>query len=391
MINSIPYLFFVFLNVLLLTYSIFVQTNRYDLFKIRFFCILLCIVFFGCRGFIGWDWYNYFVVFDEVPKITSKELWLYFSNTLMEPGYILYCSIIKFFTKNYHALTLVNTLIDLFFLHWFLKKYLPPKYYAFGFTLYFFFGGFYFETDLLRNARSFFIFLFSLKYIEEKKIIPYYFLNFVGLFFHLSSIIYLFVYKILNFNIKKSVFIVIFIVGNILFLFRIEFVKPIILFASNIIGGKLTYLVNVYFTEDVQSYGFSIGFIERNLVALMVIIYFNEIKNYDKAYNIFINSYFIYFILFFFFSEVGVLSIRFGLLFYYSYWILIPVIFDLIKSRFFKSVYLTFIISFFFLKMYGMTKEVNYLYENILINKSDYYRKKIDFEEFLNKSDDKKS
>ncbi|MEL1252633.1 EpsG family protein [Flavobacterium sp. DGU38] len=391
MINSVPYLIFVFFYVLLFTYSIFIQTDKYDLFKIRVFCIVLCVLFLGCRGFIGWDWYNYFVTFDEVPRITSKELWGYFGNTLMEPGFILYCSVIKFFTNNYHVLTLVNTLIDLVFLNWFLKKYLPPKYYAFGFTAYFFFGGFYFETDLLRNARSFFIFLFSIKYIEEKKTGSYYLLNLLGLFFHLSSIIYLFVYKVLNFNIKRSVFIVIVILGNILFLFRIEFVKPIILFVANLIGGRLTYLANVYFTEDVQSYGFSIGFVERNLVALMVLIYFNEIKSYNKAYNIFINSYFIYFILFFFFSEVSVLSIRFGLLFYFSYWILIPIIFDLIKSRLFKSVYLTFVISFFFLKMFGMTREINYSYENILIDNSDYYRKKVDFEEFLNKNNDKKN
>lgn len=391
MINSIPYLIFVFFNVLLFTYSIFVQTDKYDLFKIRILCIVLCIGFLGFRGFIGWDWYNYFVVFSEVPKITSQELWDYFGNTLMEPGFILYCSVIKFFTKNYHILTLINTLIDLVFLHWFLKRYLPQKYYAFGFTLYFFFGGFYFETDLLRNARSFFIFLYSIKYIEEKKIVPYYLLNLLGLLFHLSSIIYLFVYKLLNLNIKRSFFIAIFICGNILFLFRIQFVKPLILFASSVIGGKLTYLVNVYFTEDAQSYGFSIGFIERNLVALMVLIYFNEIKNYDKAYNIFINSYFVFFILFFFFSEVSVLSIRFGLLFYYSYWILIPIIFDLIKSNLIKSVYLAVVISFFFLKMFGMTKEINYSYENILINNSDYYRKSIDFEEFLNKNNDKKN
>lgn len=41
--------------------------------------------------------------------------------------------------------------------------------------------------------------------------------------------------------------------------------------------------------------------------------------------------------------------------------------------------------------MFGMTKEINYSYENILINNSDYYRKSIDFEEFLNKNNDKKN
>jgi hypothetical protein len=273
-------------------------------------------------------------------------------------------------------------------LNWFLKKYLPLNYYAFGFILYFVFGGFYLETDLLRNSRSFFIFLFTIKYIEERKILRYYFFNSIGILFHLSSIIYLFVYKILNMNIKRIVFIFIFIIGNILFVFNIQYVKPLIELASSIIGGKMAYLVNVYLIDDAKSYGLSIGFIERNIVALLVIFYFNEIKNYNKTYNIFINSYFIYFILFFFFSEVSVLSTRFGLLFYYSYWILLPIIFDIMKSKISKSIFIIGMVSFFFLKMHGMTKADNYLYENSLINELDYNKKKEVFEKFLNINDD---
>jgi hypothetical protein len=176
-----------------------------------------------------------------------------------------------------------------------------------------------------------------------------------------------------------------------LFVFNIQYVKPLIGFASSIIGGKMAYLVNVYFIDDAKSYGLSIGFIERNIMALLVIFYFNEIKNYNKTYNIFINSYFIYFILFFFFSEVSVLSTRFGLLFYYSYWILLPIIFDIMKPKITKLIFIIGIVSFFFLKMYGMTKADNYLYENTLVNESDYYKKKEVFEIFLNSNGDQKN
>jgi len=386
--NSLPYLLFVCFNVLLFAYSIYIKSDKYKHFFIRILCLSSCVFFFGFRGFIGWDWYNYFVFFNEVPKINATELIPYFSSTLMEPAFILYCSIIKLFTDSYHILTLVNCFIDLIFLNWFLKKYLPLNYYAFGFILYFVFGGFYLETDLLRNSRSFFIFLFTIKYIEERKILRYYFFNSIGILFHLSSIIYLFVYKILNMNIKRIVFIFIFIIGNILFVFNIQYVKPLIELASSIIGGKMAYLVNVYLIDDAKSYGLSIGFIERNIVALLVIFYFNEIKNYNKTYNIFINSYFIYFILFFFFSEVSVLSTRFGLLFYYSYWILLPIIFDIMKSKISKSIFIIGMVSYFFLKMHGMTKADNYLYENSLINELDYNKKKEVFEKFLNINDD---
>ena len=389
--NSIPYLFFVFINVLLMLYGILIKTDKNNLIFIKIVCLSTCVLFFGFRGFIGWDWYNYYVLFNDVPKIYSNELIPYFGNTLMEPAFILYCSVLKLFSDSYHILTLVNCIIDLIFLNWFLKKYLPLKYYAFGFILYFIFGGFYFETDLLRNSRSFFIFLLTIKYIEERKILHYYFFNSIGILFHLSSIIYLFVYKVLNLNIKRYVFIFIFIIGNILFVFNIQYVKPLIEFASSIIGGKLSYLVNVYFIDDAKSYGLSIGFIERNIMALLVIFYFNEIKNYNKTYNIFINSYFIYFILFFFFSEVSVLSTRFGLLFYYSYWILLPIIFDIMKPKITKLIFIIGIVSFFFLKMYGMTKADNYLYENTLVNESDYYKKKEVFEFFLNSNGDQKN
>jgi hypothetical protein len=385
-----PYLLLVSFYVFVLLYVVFVKTDKYALVVLKFACLSVSVFFFGFRGFIGWDWYNYFEVYRDIPRLGSSGLIKYFSNTLMEPAFIFYCSFIKVFSNSFHFLTLVNCIIDLIFLNWFLGRYLPQKLYFFAFLLFFLFGGFYLETDLLRNSRSIFLFLFSIQYIETRKFYPYYFYNIIGILFHLSSVIYLFVYRILNLKINKYIFVLIFLVGNILFLWRVSYIVPLITFATGLIGGKFSYLANVYFIEDVESYGLSIGFIERNIMALLVIFYFQKIKDFNKNNNIFINSYLVYFILFFYFSEVGILSTRFGLLFYYSYWILIPTIFELIKSKILKAIFIFGIAAYAFLKMHGMTKGDNYRYENVLFFKSDYNVSRDRFEIFLSKGDDEK-
>ena len=114
--------------------------------------------------------------------------------------------------------------------------------------------------------------------------------------------------------------------GNIIFLLQIQYLKPILSFLVSPIGGDVKYLVDLYFAdnENANFYGISIGYLERLLTTSLFLIYYDRIIRSAKYNLIFLNLYVLYFISFFYFGEIRIVTLRFSNLFTCSYWILYP-------------------------------------------------------------------
>ena len=374
---SLPYVVYLCFLFFLL-FGEFLQINRKEGTKIiRQLTIISFLVFWGFRGFVGRDIFNYFEFFQKLPTIWNWNVTA-FSELNFDLGFKAYALIIKSINSSFSFFIFVNALIDVILLNSIAKRY--SRYYVFFFIVYVVFYGYVFEMEQIRNAKSVLLFLLSLKYVENKKPFPYLFLNLIGISFHFSAWIYLPLYFILDKKIPAIVSIAVFIVGNMLVLFGIKYIGPLFSFiVAHMPAGEVQerlagYLLNTIYAS---SWGLSIGYIERVVTYILLFFVFrNKLQNSAKSNVIFMNLYFLYFICYFFFSEMNIAAIRLSALFVTSYAVLIPNMYGVLASKKEKAIVLSLLFVYMNVKFAAGYKWVEYKYENIIWNETNYKERK---------------
>lgn len=288
----------IILFIILFIFGIYDVFGSNKKLKRKFLNLTYVIVFiFLCfRGLLGWDWYFYYPSF-------MKGTYTY------EKGYMFFSRLIGGIYKNYSFYQSVMAFIDLSVFYWFFKKYC--KYPIITFAIFLSIQGLQMEVELLRNMKSIIFFLISFQFIEKRKIIPYMFLNFVGCTFHTSSLIYLPMYFILNFKYNKKVVIYFFVIGVVYYLSDIK----ILTYFLKFLKGGLQERIKGYLDYGVSFRGINYFFVERVIIFLLA--YFYERKNIIK------NSAYVWCFIFLFMPELPVFSMRIGILFIYSSWLIL--------------------------------------------------------------------
>ena len=279
------------------------------------FSIILLIGFLGLRGFIGWDWWAYYPSYNNLPGGFNYEI-----------GYEIWSNIFYKIGLSYHHFTFINTVADILILAYVLKKY--SKYPIFSMFLFLAVQGLSFEVDLLRNAKAVLLFIISIQFIKERKIIPFLILNILGMTFHISSIIYFPMYFILNRNYSRKIIHPLIILGNIYYLLDTKIFIHILEYMSYVlpaaVGGKITSYLSII----PQNYKLPIGtlYFERLVTFIMVFFFLHKEKNHREKENpyslIMENSFYIFYLIFLFTSEFFIASTRIGILFIYANWFL---------------------------------------------------------------------
>ncbi len=161
---------------------------------------------------------------------------------------------------------------------------------------------------------------------------------------------------------------VIFILGNVIFLLQIGYLQPLMLSFAEMVGGRLGVQIKIYFALDLysQPYGISIGYLERVMTFLLLIFFKDALIERSKHNIILINVYIVYFIIFFYFSEVRIAVERLTLLFIFSYWVLIPLLYQLIKQTTIKWAVVSMIIVFCGIKTASVSSNIFARYDNLL-------------------------
>lgn len=319
---SIPYLIISIFLLLISKIEICKKSLRSkDNICIIIFIILL--IFIGFRGFIYTDFVSYYPFYDDLFPLEYL-VWNIQQFENFEIGFVVYSTIIKTVSSDYHFWILVNTIIDLIVLLIFFKRYSPSV--ALSFFVFFAFSGLIIEFNLYRNSKSIILFLLSIKYIKEKRIIPYIILNLIGVSFHVSSLIYIPMYYILNRNIPKYIIFSIAIILNIVFIFKLSIVENIINIASNIQDIPLLRTLSKFslHAEYAKSLGISVSYLERNFTFILFSLLYSKLIKLNSYNVIFINCFYIYYIFMLMFYEVDVFQQRIPLLFVFSYWIVYP-------------------------------------------------------------------
>ena len=376
-----PYLLF---TALLMVFSVLERAHRNNPVAgqfCRFSCTVAYLLFVGLRGYVGTDWYSYQQIFDGVPELFSGGWGDFWSKNLLEPGFVLFASSVKSLWNDYHFFVFASACIDAAILHAFLKRYVD--WYTLGFLLFFVMGGLTL-CDLMRSARSIGLFLLSLRYLTERRPGAYFALNGLGMLFHVSSIVYLPLYWILHRRWPKAVFVAVFLVGNAVFLLRAEFIRPLVEWTAETLGGRFAHLQAQYLLNEVfdERYGLSVGYLERILTSLLILGFYQKLHAQRITNRLFVNAYVLYFAFFFFFSEIREFAARFSLLFIFAYWALLPALYEILRVRFNRAVFLAALYGYCLLKINGMTAIPLYRYDNLLWGIERYDRRADAFERY---------
>lgn len=332
------------------------------------FSLLLLILFFGLRGYIGYDWYSYKPNFDKI--VTIGELLKGNTQVLhsgYELGFQIYTSFIKTLTNNYFIYNFINVSVDFIILYFVIKRF--SKYPILSLLLFFGIYGVALEIDMIRNAKSIMLFLLSIKYIDERKILNFGVLNILGILFHYSSILYLPMYFILNIKWNKKFILFLFILGNIYYLSDIRIVMRIIKEYNTLLPTGVGAKLSGYFSIIPLDFplGFSLYYFERVIMFLICWFVSDNLKN-KKYGNIMLNSLYISIFFFLYLSEFSIVTMRFGLLFIYSYWFILPMLLGIYPK-------LPIFIVAIAISLFRLNNQINfvgnrevYSYQNILIN-----------------------
>ena len=336
------------------------------------FSIILLIGFLGLRGFIGWDWWAYYPSYNNLPGGFNYEI-----------GYEIWSNIFYKIGLSYHHFTFINTVADILILAYVLKKY--SKYPIFSMFLFLAVQGLSFEVDLLRNAKAVLLFIISIQFIKERKIIPFLILNILGMTFHISSIIYLPMYFILNRNYSRKIILPLIILGNIYYIFDTKLFIHILEYMSSVlpaaVGGKITSYLSII----PQNYKLPIGtlYFERLVTFIMVFFFLHKEKGSREKENqyslIMENSFYIFYLIFLFTSEFFIASTRIGILFIYANWFLWGDIIENLRDTKIKTAVFLIAVLIGGNRIYNHFdfngNKILYRYENIITDHKSYEEK----------------
>lgn len=363
---SFPYLFVIFILFIL-----FLSENKkIPLFSIkvsRNVAFMLMLGFIGLRGHLYSDFISYYPFFEYLPTIDNLS-WSNLNNIEgFEVGFVLYSSLIKTLFPNYFVWIFVNTLIDLYVFRLAFRRYSYSEILPFIFFMAW--QGLAIEFNLYRNSKAIILFLLSLHYLEERKALPYFMLNLLGLTFHTSALLYFPLYFILHRQYSKKI-LWICIIGVNVFYFISQFVHLNWGELLGFLGNERALMKLEGYQDRGVLYGFSIGYFERTFVVILAITLYDKLIEQNSTNRIMINSLISYYALFLVFSNVAVLAERIPLLLIFSYWILLSNIFYLYRLRW--NIPVLIITLLMVMKVIVGNSQISCYYDNLLWGIKEY-------------------
>lgn len=286
---------------------------------------IMLVIFFGLRGFVQTDWDLYYWMWKDTDPFTISP----YSNPMnFEIGYALTTQFWRTFTSDYFVWVFINTAIDIALFSVFFKRYSPS--FAWAWVFFLAFSGLVIEFNLYRNVKAILAFLFSIQYIEQQNLRKFLVLWMLAVCFHTSAIFYLPFYFILNRDFGKILPLFLFVAVNAVFFFQIYPTSFLMNNLPIVSAGIRRAFRYVAMSQTPPSISF--GYLERTITFILVYAYYYKLSRKNKYNRIFCNSFYVYYTIWYLFSDVAVFVERLPILFAYSYWIFYPNLLYLLKG-----------------------------------------------------------
>lgn len=345
---------------------------------------IVYVLFLGTRNLIGWDWQAYYPFFTHMPILSDLEpsSFLIFDGTSpVEPGFILYVSAIKTIFRSWELFIFVSTVIDWILIDCFIRRY--STHYVFS-LLIFYCLCISIQVDLLRNIKALGIFLISIRFINERRLIPYVFLMLVATLLHYSSLIFFLFYPIGNWIMPRKLFIIIFIIANVLYLTHLPMMSIIAKHIGSLTEGVIGDKLNNY-SESTYVRGITVGYIFKFINTLIIIWKYNDIIRLNRNLSLMLILYLIMIFVTFGMNDISVVSERIEDLLMPTYCILFPAALSLIRIIRNRNVCMTYFFIFLMLKLYAETKIVMYNYSSFVLSPASYENKAKEYGSYADK------
>ncbi len=314
------YLLFTFFGILAFTEHSKIGKSQLDFEIVISFLVLL--FFYGLRYNVGIDWYDYNVFFNQVEPINlvilGKSAAPYFYGSefqIMEIGYRLLNSIFKTLGGSFQSLIFIIALFNLTSLYSFL--YTQKIKFKFTLLTIFISLAMFREFDVFRQSISFYIFLYSLKYLNTNLKI-YILINLVGSLFHLSSIIFILIIPILKIKFSRSTLIIILTLYLATFFIAIPILTLLLKIGESfqILSPLLVKVLSFYkYLNYSRGLGLTIS-LPCIILFILAVYKYNIYEQLDENSRILVNLFFCYLILTILGSEIEEVVSRIGYYFF---------------------------------------------------------------------------
>lgn len=327
----------------------------------------LVLPLFLCFGYMtGSDWRNYEINYADINSFNDV------FNTYNEKGYYFLGYIFKLLGLNFWDYAITIKLIGYYIFLFFYRKYSTDN--VFGLIFFFVnFALFLWIDHPARNFCAIAIYLFSFKYIYEKKFFKYLLICLIASIFHLSAIFLIPVY-FFNKSYSKNLYLILVSLSVVLFFISNTFV-PYIESLSNtffLFSRFNSYINELYIGKTMNIF----RFLFNVCIVFLAILKKKEIEKY-KYGTLIINLSVIY-LLIFSLGNINIILFRFNFYYVFPFTILITYLFcilHLLNNKIYK--YAIILISFLY--MHNLTtKDSRYIpYTNyisyIFKEKPSYY------------------
>lgn len=201
-------------------------------------CTFMLFIFTSRYG-IGFDYFNYYTLFNQCKNLSFIDI-LTFKGPI-EPGFGLILKLISFITTDIVIMYLILGIIAFSTLGFYVYKFSPSPF----ISIYLFvtFGFMFGLMNLFRQYFAAIIFLFAIKFIKEKKLLPFLLITILAASIHKSALLILPVYFIARLNItwKSLTFYGALTLLSYIFCdYAINFITQYIYTAYNLKTGELS-------------------------------------------------------------------------------------------------------------------------------------------------------
>lgn len=288
----------------------------------------------GLRYETGGDWTSYTNIFETIEPIDQIIAGdtNYFDWMNIESGYKYLNSTIKFFVDNVQMLFFVVAVIISTFIFKGIRKYSP--YPIMGVLIYF--GILFFSLDMivLRQGIAVAIIFWGYRYIEERKFWKYLLICLIAMQFHTSAIVALVVYFVCRPKYPTRVLVSAFIAFLAVFLLQIKWLSDIaVSLLSMQVDEDVAQKLIVYTTREAYSVSRGITFgLLANVAVFSVLMLYRKKLNEVKYFNLFLNIFMIYLLVYLCMSEFVEVGNRLKYYFMISLVVLIPQMVSVIKG-----------------------------------------------------------
>jgi hypothetical protein len=315
-----------------------IEEDKRKLVGFYFTGIVLMLIFGGLRYEVGADWFSYKKLFEEARS------WEIVLSSREEKLFMTFFYISSWFTQKYSIVVLLFFTISFLIKIYVLDKYSPNIF----LSLVIYFSAIFLIYDIngIRQGMAIGIVLLTLQSILERRLLQFLMIMTMAMFVHTSSLVFLPFYFVANITISVKWIL---IVSGIVLLMSIplrDFMLSNPLFTLVINSDSLTHY-NSYLEDNEANKSveiISIAVFQRVLLLSIVLFNYDKIGLAEDQKRLFLNGYFISFLIFILFSFSTEFSAR--LAFYYKAFemILLPLVVTAQKNHFAKIVYFTFFV-----------------------------------------------